>query len=237
LNAHDPSWRAGTARHRPSAHRLLPDPSRARVPARHPHPQQVLSPAAAHGGLVRVPRLGPDRGPLLRERQDPPRPPRELEEGQEVQVRAEVDPDRVPRARALRAVGRRRAEGRHLRLPIRARRVRERASPAGDLRAGDHAVTSSPPSTPITFPLIQPAPGSVSATIAPATSSGTVRRPPGFRRRASSKRTSATGILREAGVSVTPARMALTAMRAPPSSNASWRTCDSSAALAADRAP
>src|SRR5439155_1074165 len=43
--------------------------------------------------------------------------------------------------------------------------------------------------------------------------------------------------VREAGVPVTPARMALTATPAGPSSSASCRTWDSSAALAADTAP
>ena len=44
-------------------------------------------------------------------------------------------------------------------------------------------------------------------------------------------------ILRAAGVSVTPARSALTATPAAPSSSASCRTWDSRAALAADTAP
>ena len=73
--------------------------------------------------------------------------------------------------------------------------------------------------------------------MAVATSSGVVSRPPGFRRFASWKRYSATGIFREAGVSVTPARIALTATPTGPSSRASWRTWDSSAAFAADTAP
>src|SRR6185369_13294775 len=99
-----------------------------------------------------------------------------------------------------------------------------------------YAVTSSAPSTPSTFPLIQRVPGNDSATIAPATSSGSVSRPPGFRRRASPSSISAIGIFRTAGVSVTPARIAFTATPFVPSSSASCRTCDSSAAFAADTA-
>ena len=49
----------------------------------------------------------------------------------------------------------------------------------------------------------------------------------------------ASGILRSAGVSVTPARIALTATPASSraSSIASWRQCDSRAAFAAETAP
>ena len=43
-----------------------------------------------------------------------------------------------------------------------------------------YAVISSPPSTPMTFPVIHPVPASISATIAFATSSGVVARPLGF---------------------------------------------------------
>ena len=48
-----------------------------------------------------------------------------------------------------------------------------------------------------------------------------------------------TGIFMSAGVTVTPARIALTLMPVPlrASSIASWRQCDSSAAFAADTAP
>src|SRR5579871_1323650 len=246
IHAHDTSRFARPPHDRPPPLRLLPRLSGLRVPPRDRHAQPLLQPPHAGGAVVRVPRLGQDRRPHLRERPHPPRPPRELEEGTEVQLGAPVDQHRLPRDGALRVLDRRRAQGRHLRLPLRAwhRRQRQRAqrrAPGGhEPRAAQgrpQAVTSSPPSTPITLPVIQPAPGSASTATAAATSSGAVSRPPGLRRRASSSRTSAPGILRSAGVSVTPARSAFTATPAAPSSTASWRTWDSSAALAAETAP
>src|SRR5437870_3904702 len=75
------------------------------------------------------------------------------------------------------------------------------------------------------------------ATISRATSSGVVRRPLGLRRRAPARIASWPGIFCSAGVSVTPARIALTAIPRGASSEASWRTCASSAAFAADTGP
>src|SRR6266568_247323 len=100
-----------------------------------------------------------------------------------------------------------------------------------------YAEISSPPSTLMTFPVIQSAPGLHSATIAPPRSVGVVRRWCGFRWVAISTSFSFPGILRSAGVSVTPPRSAFTAIPSGASSSASWRQCDSSAALAADTAP
>src|SRR6266496_1060230 len=84
--------------------------------------------------------------------------------------------------------------------------------------------TSSAPSTPMTLPLTHPAPSAQRATSAPATSEGTVIRPAGCILLIRSIISSLPGILRSAGVSVTPARSALTAMRCGASSTASWRT-------------
>src|SRR5216110_1953651 len=160
-------------------------------------PRPLLPPPAPARALVRVPRLGQDRRADLRERRHPPGPPRELEAGAEVQLGTAVDPYRLPRVRPLRAVGRRRAQSGRLRLPLRARRLageagrrphapgRDGRQPGTPQAGGPQAITSSPPSTPITFPLIQRVPGSTRAAMAPATSSGQVRRPPGLRRRAS----------------------------------------------------
>src|SRR5438477_9878714 len=102
---------------------------------------------------------------------------------------------------------------------------------------GGYADTSSPPSTLITLPVIQSAPGWDSATIAPPRSAGVVRRWCGFRCVAISMSFSLPGIFRRAGVSVTPPRNAFTVMPCGASSSASWRVCDSSAAFAADTAP
>src|SRR6266540_7231988 len=84
--------------------------------------------------------------------------------------------------------------------------------------------TSSAPSTPMTLPLIQPAPSPQRATRAPATSEGFVIRPAGWILLIRSIIASLPGILRSAGVSVTPARKALTATRCGASSTASCRT-------------
>src|SRR5205814_981345 len=65
----------------------------------------------------------------------------------------------------------------------------------------------------MTLPLTQAAPSEHSATRAPATSAGVVRRPAGCIERTRSIICSLPGILRSAGVSVTPARRALTEMR------------------------
>src|SRR6187402_3056832 len=75
------------------------------------------------------------------------------------------------------------------------------------------------------------------ATMQFATSSGVVRRCDGFLRSATVWSDSALGILRIAGVSVTPAQIAFAVMPRGPSSKASWRQCDSSADLAALTAP
>src|SRR2546430_5667568 len=53
-----------------------------------------------------------------------------------------------------------------------------------------HPTTSSPPSTPMTFPVIQCVSGCASTTMARATSSGVVRRPLGLRRWRSEEHTS-----------------------------------------------
>ncbi len=95
----------------------------------------------------------------------------------------------------------------------------------------------SPPSTKITVPLMNFTVGWLSATIVAATSSVTVRRRCGLRRMVVSIMISLPGILRSAGVSVTPALMQFTRMPRGPNSRASWRVCDSRAALAADTAP
>src|SRR5262245_40413312 len=84
-----------------------------------------------------------------------------------------------------------------------------------------HPTTSSPPSTPITLPVIQYASGWVRATTARATSSVSVSRPLGFRWRATAIKISWPGILARAAVSVTPARMALAVMPREASSMAS----------------
>src|SRR5438067_1431289 len=83
-----------------------------------------------------------------------------------------------------------------------------------------HPTISSPPSTPITLPVIQYVSGCDSTTIAFATSSGVVRRPPGLRRRACAMISSLPGIFWSAGVLVTPARMELALMPRGPSSAA-----------------
>src|SRR5215470_16853691 len=100
-----------------------------------------------------------------------------------------------------------------------------------------HPTISSPPSTPITLPVIQYVSGCESTTMALATSSGVVRRPPGLRRRACAMISSLPGIFCSAGVLVTPARIELAAMPRGPSSAASCLMLDSSAALAADTGP
>src|SRR5438093_1514110 len=64
----------------------------------------------------------------------------------------------------------------------------------------------------MTLPVIQAAPGCASTAIVEATSVGVVMRPLGLRRFASLISCSWTGIFRSAGVSVTPARMALPRM-------------------------
>src|SRR5262245_2447911 len=100
-----------------------------------------------------------------------------------------------------------------------------------------HPTMSSPPSTPITLPVIQYVSGWERTTMARATSSVVVIRPLGLRRRASAMIWSWRGIFCRAGVSVTPARTAFAVMPWGPSSAASCRMCDSSAALAADTGP
>src|SRR5207302_1205833 len=96
-----------------------------------------------------------------------------------------------------------------------------------------HPTISSPPSTPITLPVIQYVSGWERTTMARATSSVVVMRPLGLRRRASAMIASWRGIFCSAGVSVTPARIAFAVMPCGASSEASWRICDSSAAFAA----
>src|SRR5438093_4464739 len=100
-----------------------------------------------------------------------------------------------------------------------------------------YAETSSPPSTLITLPVIQSAPGCDRATMAPPRSAGVVSRWCGFRCVAISTSFSLPGILRSAGVSVTPPRSAFTAIPSGASSSASCRVWDSSAAFAAETAP
>src|SRR3989304_7216729 len=68
-----------------------------------------------------------------------------------------------------------------------------------------NATISSPPSTPITLPVIQYVSGRLRATRAEATSSGVVRRPEGLPSRAACLMLSLPGIFRGAGGSVTPA--------------------------------
>ena len=87
------------------------------------------------------------------------------------------------------------------------------------------------------LPLMNSVPGCSSAIIACATSSGRVARAKGFFATAAYSMLRAPGIFESAGVSVTPARMALQVMPRGPSSMASWRMYDSSAALAPDTAP
>src|SRR5436309_12882639 len=94
------------------------------------------------------------------------------------------------------------------------------------LRVG-HPTMSSPPSTPITLPVIQYVSGWDRTTMARATSSGVVRRRFGLRRAASREISSKFGIACAAGVAVTPARIALAVMPWPASSAASRRTLDS----------
>src|SRR5258708_22822316 len=86
---------------------------------------------------------------------------------------------------------------------------------------GGYAETSSPPSTLITLPVIQSAPGLDRATIAPPRSAGGVSRWCGFRCVAISTSFSLPGILRNAGVSGTPPRNAFTAIPSGASSGAS----------------
>ena len=89
------------------------------------------------------------------------------------------------------------------------------------------------------LPLIQSESVALSVTIASATSCGVVIRPCGLRASVTSIIRWFSGILRRAGVSVTPARIELTAIPPPFRANsiASWRTCDSSAAFAPDTTP
>src|SRR5207244_11425438 len=63
-----------------------------------------------------------------------------------------------------------------------------------------HPTTSSPPSTPMTFPVIQCVSGRASTTMARATSSGVVRRPLGLVRWALATIASWPGIFWRAGV-------------------------------------
>jgi hypothetical protein len=89
----------------------------------------------------------------------------------------------------------------------------------------------------MTLPVIQYVSGWARTTRARATSAGVVMRPCGLRRRASAAIASYPGIFWAAGVAVTPARTALAVIPSGASSAASWRTCDSSAALAAVTGP
>ena len=93
------------------------------------------------------------------------------------------------------------------------------------VHADDVAASSSAP------------PGWESATSAAATSGGVVSRPAGCIFWTRSIISSLPGIFRSAGVSVTPARSAFTAILRGASSTASCRTWDSSADLAAETAP
>src|SRR5689334_19011464 len=87
-DAHDPPTGSRASADRSSAVLVLPREPGAGVPPR-PGPDVPLLPAvdAAHY-LVRVPRLGQDGGPHVRERRDPPRAPGELEARPQVQLRA-----------------------------------------------------------------------------------------------------------------------------------------------------
>ena len=98
---------------------------------------------------------------------------------------------------------------------------------------------NSPPSTLMMSPLMKSVPSPDSARIAFATSCGVVIRPVGFRFIVMSIIVCDSGILSSAGVTVTPARMQFAVAPVPcrASSMASWRTCDSSAALADDTTP
>src|SRR5450759_4112338 len=102
-----------------------------------------------------------------------------------------------------------------------------------------YPVMNSPPSTLITLPLIQSESVEASVTSASATSATVVIRACGLRARVSSTTRAAPGILRSAGVSVTPARIALTAASESIRANSipSWRQWDSSAAFADETAP
>src|SRR2546426_1487372 len=86
------------------------------------------------------------------------------------------------------------------------------AQPATRVLQRGYAEISSPPSTLITLPVIQSASGRDSATIAPPRSAGVVSRWCGFRCVAISTSFSLPGILRSAGVSVTPPRNPFTAV-------------------------
>src|SRR5262249_41095845 len=100
-----------------------------------------------------------------------------------------------------------------------------------------HPTMSSPPSTPMTLPVIQYVSGWARTTMARATSAGVVMRPWGLRRRASAAIDSYPGIFWAAGGAVTPARMALAVMPWGGGAAASGRTCDARGALAADTGP
>src|ERR1035438_4579969 len=102
---------------------------------------------------------------------------------------------------------------------------------------GTHPTMFSPPSTWIVLPVIQYVAGWQSTAMQRATSSGVVSRLLGLRSCAISISFSCPGMRRSAGVSVTPARMALAVMPAGASSNASCRMCASSMALAALTGP
>jgi acyl-homoserine lactone acylase PvdQ len=94
----------------------------------------------------------------------------------------------------------------------------------------------SPPSTPMTLPVIQWRRGEASATSASPTSSGRVNRPPGLRSSAASQFLVAGNAAQRGRVGHAGAD-ALTVMPCGMSSSASWRTCASSAALAALTGP
>src|SRR4029079_6347680 len=121
--------------------------------------------------------------------------------------------------------------------PSDGRRGRGQHHPGVDAVAAP--VTNSPPSTLMMLPLIQSESVSDSVTIASATSCVVVIRPCGFRASVTSIIRWFSGILRSAGVSVTPARIEFTATPVSRRANsiASCRTCDSIAALAPDTTP
>src|SRR5206468_2813193 len=173
---------------------------------------------AAHGRQVLGPGPGRDRG---RGRLGAGRPVPELLLERGVRSLDRADRNAVLRSR-LGAL----TEGR-------------RAHPPSATDPGHEPVMNSPPSTLMMSPLMKAVPSPERARIAFATSWGVVIRPVGFRFIVMSIIVWASGILRRAGVSVTPARIAFTVTPEPlrASSIASWRTCDSSAAFADETTP